>query len=34
MATPSWRVNGLGLSWDDATGTNDGQYAPFSWQSA
>jgi hypothetical protein len=27
-------VHALGLSWDDATGTNNGQYAPFSWQSA
>ena len=27
-------VQALGLSWDDATGTNNGQYAPFSWQSA
>jgi hypothetical protein len=27
-------VNALGLSWDDVTGTNNGQYAPFSWQSA
>lgn len=27
-------VHGLGLAWDDATGTNNGQYAPFSWRSA
>jgi hypothetical protein len=27
-------VKALGLSWDDATGKNNGQYAPFSWQSA
>ena len=27
-------VHALGLSWDDATGTNNGQYAPFAWQSA
>ena len=27
-------VHALGLSWDDATGNNNGQYAPFSWQSA
>lgn len=27
-------VHALGLSWDDATGTNNGHYAPFSWQSA
>jgi len=27
-------VHALGLSWDDGTGTNNGQYAPFSWQSA
>jgi hypothetical protein len=24
----------LGVSWDDASGTNNGQYAPFAWQSA
>lgn len=27
-------VHAFGLSWDDPTGTNNGQYAPFSWQSA
>jgi hypothetical protein len=27
-------VHAFGLSWDDVTGTNNGQYAPFSWQSA
>jgi hypothetical protein len=27
-------VDALGLSWDDASGTNNGQYAPFAWQSA
>lgn len=27
-------VNALGLAWDDATGKNNGQYAPFSWKSA
>src|ERR1051325_877334 len=27
-------VHALGLAWDDATGKNNGQYAPFSWQSA
>jgi hypothetical protein len=27
-------VHALGLSWDDATGKNNGQYAPFAWQSA
>jgi hypothetical protein len=27
-------VNALGLSWDDTTGKNNGQYAPFSWQGA
>ena len=25
-------VNALGLKWDDLSGTNNGQYAPFSWQ--
>ena len=27
-------VNALGLVWNDVTGTNNGQYAPFSWRSA
>ena len=27
-------VNALGLSWDDISGTNNGQYAPFAWQGA
>jgi hypothetical protein len=27
-------VNALGLSWDDSSGKNHGQYAPFSWKSA
>lgn len=27
-------VNALGLSWNDASGQNNGQYAPFSWRSA
>ncbi len=27
-------VNALGLSWNDASGKNNGQYAPFSWRSA
>ena len=27
-------VHALGLVWDDATGKNNGQYAPFSWRSA
>jgi len=27
-------VHALGLEWDDVTGTNNGQYAPFSWASA
>ena len=27
-------VQALGLAWEDMTGTNNGQYAPFSWQSA
>jgi hypothetical protein len=26
-------VQALGLAWDDASGTNNGQYAPFSWRS-
>lgn len=27
-------VNVLGFRWDDISGRNNGQYAPFSWQSA
>ena len=27
-------VDALGLSWDDASGKNNGQYAPFAWRSA
>ncbi len=27
-------VHALGLDWDDVSGTNNGQYAPFSWRSA
>jgi hypothetical protein len=27
-------VHALGLAWDDVTGTNNGQFAPFSWRSA
>ncbi|MEO6445904.1 MAG: DUF1326 domain-containing protein [Gemmatimonadaceae bacterium] len=27
-------VNALGLSWNDTSGKNNGQYAPFSWRSA
>jgi hypothetical protein len=27
-------VHALGLDWDDVSGTNNGQYAPFSWKSA
>jgi len=27
-------VNSLGLNWDDVSGKNNGQYAPFSWRSA
>jgi hypothetical protein len=28
------QVNVFGLSWSDASGKNNGQYAPFSWASA
>jgi len=28
------KVNALGLSWEDTSGKNNGQYAPFSWRSA
>jgi hypothetical protein len=35
LAHPSTsHVHALGLSWDDTTGRNNGQYAPFSWKSA
>ena len=27
-------VHALGLAWDDASGRNNGQYAPFSWKGA
>ena len=27
-------VNALGFKWNDASGRNNGQYAPFSWQGA
>lgn len=27
-------VDALGLSWDDTSGKNNGQYAPFAWKSA
>ena len=27
-------VQALGLAWDDVSGQNNGQYAPFSWRSA
>jgi hypothetical protein len=27
-------VHALGLSWDDESGRNNGQYAPFAWRSA
>ena len=27
-------VQALGLSWDDKTGKNNGQFAPFAWRSA
>ncbi len=28
------QVHALGLSWQDLSGTNNGQYAPFSWKNA
>jgi hypothetical protein len=35
LAHPSKsHVNALGLVWDDVSGTNNGQYAPFSWRNA
>ena len=27
-------VSALGLAWDDDSGTNNGHYAPFTWQNA
>ena len=35
LAHPSKsHVNALGLVWHDVSGTNNGQYAPFSWRNA
>jgi hypothetical protein len=35
LAHPSRsHVHALGLDWDDVSGRNNGQYAPFSWQGA
>jgi hypothetical protein len=35
LAHPSRsHVHALGLEWDDVSGQNNGQYAPFAWQSA
>jgi hypothetical protein len=35
LAHPSKsHVKALGLTWDDASGKNNGQFAPFSWRSA
>jgi hypothetical protein len=28
------QVDAMGLSWNDSSGKNHGQYAPFSWRSA
>jgi|SRR5688572_229304 len=28
------RVDAFGLAWEDVSGTNNGQYAPFSWRNA
>jgi hypothetical protein len=30
----SSHVSALGISWDDISGRNNGQYAPFNWQNA
>ena len=30
----SSHVSALGISWDDTSGKNNGQYAPFTWQNA
>jgi hypothetical protein len=27
-------LSALGLSWNDTSGRNNGQYAPFAWQNA
>jgi hypothetical protein len=27
-------VSALGITWDDASGRTNGQYAPFAWQGA
>jgi len=35
LAHALWsHVHAMGLAWDDVTGKNNGQYAPFSWQGA
>ena len=35
LAHPSKsHVNAFGLAWEDVSGTNNGQYAPFSWRNA
>jgi hypothetical protein len=35
LAHPSKsHVHALGLAWDDVSGKNNGQYAPFSWKNA
>ena len=34
IKTVESHVHALGLSWDDSSGRNNGQYAPFSWRSA
>lgn len=35
LARPSKsHVHALGFAWDDVTGLNNGQYAPFAWRSA
>jgi len=28
------RVEAFGLAWEDVSGKNNGQYAPFSWRNA
>jgi hypothetical protein len=28
------QLNALGLSWNDSSGRNNGQYAPFTWAGA
>ena len=34
IKTVESHVHALGLTWNDVSGKNNGQYAPFSWKNA